>query len=124
MQKAMAGEAGGPISAPIAKEALKPQFDEWQGLGFRLDGEGQARGFYHYGENIGYFAGFGAGVSNGRGWIIMSNAQKERLDPIVKAIGAEFGWTTRPDKALHAMRPSTISGCPGVLVASWLNLRR
>jgi CubicO group peptidase (beta-lactamase class C family) len=94
LQKAKAGEAGGPISPAIAEASLKPQFDEWQGMGFRLDGEGKARGFYHFGETLGYFAGFGAGVSNGRGWVIMTNAQKERFGPIVKAIGKEFGWTT------------------------------
>jgi CubicO group peptidase (beta-lactamase class C family) len=93
LQKARAGAAGGAISPPVAEAALKPQFDEWQGIGFRLDGEGQARGFYHYGENVGYYAGFGAGISNGHGWVIMMNAEKDHLVPIVNAIGKEFGWT-------------------------------
>jgi hypothetical protein len=52
LQKAKAGEAGGPISPAIAEASLKPQFDEWQGMGFQLDGEGQARSFYHYGETL------------------------------------------------------------------------
>lgn len=101
VQKASAGEEGGTISPSIAEEALKPQFDPWQGVGFRLDGEGESRGFYHYGETVGYFAGFGAGVSNKRGWVIMTNAEKERFNPIVKAIGKEFGWATRPNPALQ-----------------------
>ena len=96
LQKAKAGEAGGAISPAIAEETLKPQFDSWQGVGFRLDGDGQARGFYHYGETVGYFAGFGAGVSNGHGWVIMTNAEKERFTPIVEAISKEFGWSTPP----------------------------
>jgi len=95
VQKAKAGEAVGPISPAIAGASLNPQFDEWQGMGFRLDGESMGRGFFHYGQNLGYFAGFGAGISNGRGWVIMTNAQKERIGPIVKAIGKEF-WSTTP----------------------------
>jgi hypothetical protein len=76
--------------------ALKPQFDEWQGVGFRLDGEGRNSGFFHYGETVGYFAGFGAGVSNGRGWVIMTNAERKCFEPIVNSIDKEFGWTTMP----------------------------
>lgn len=92
VQTANAGNTSGPISPVIAAACLKPQFDEWQGVGFRLDGEGSQRSFYHYGNNTGYFAGLGAGVSNGRAWVIMTNAQKPCLDPIVNAIGSEFGW--------------------------------
>ena len=127
IQKASAGEADGAISPAIAEEALKPQFDRWQGLGFRLDGEGQGRGFYHYGENIGYFAGFGAGVSNGRGWVIMSNAQKERFDPIVKAIADEFGWTRAPNrKSPEPTAVGAVSSAVAVHVASrrWLSFFR
>src|SRR5262249_13794429 len=51
LQKAKAGTAVGPISPALAESALKAQFDEWQAMGFRLDGEGEGRGFYHYGEN-------------------------------------------------------------------------
>jgi CubicO group peptidase (beta-lactamase class C family) len=109
IQKASSGETGGRISPAIAEEALKPQFDSWQGIGFRLDGEGPSRAFYHYGENVGYFAGFGAGVSNGRGWVIMTNAEKKRFDPIVNAIGKEFRWGRSPD---HAMQESSTSTAP------------
>jgi CubicO group peptidase (beta-lactamase class C family) len=87
LQEASADKPGGAISPFVAGTALTPQFDEWQGVGFRLDGEGQARGFYHYGENVGYFAGLGAGVSNGHGWLIMTNAERERIAPIVEVVG-------------------------------------
>ena len=50
------------------------------------------RGFFHGGENLGYFARFGAGVNVDRAWVIMTNGKKDRFDPIVKAIAEEFGW--------------------------------
>lgn len=92
VQKAYSGEQVGPISPAVAQEFLTPQFDSWAGMGVFLDSQGESRGFFHSGENLGYFASFGAGVSNGRGWIIMSNAQKDRFGPIQKAISKEFGW--------------------------------
>jgi CubicO group peptidase (beta-lactamase class C family) len=96
LQTAMAGKGGPVISWPIAQACLTPQFDDWQGIGFRLDARSNDRGFYHYGENIGYHAGFGAGVSNGRAWVIMTNTHKNKLDPILNAIAEEFGWTPLP----------------------------
>ncbi|MGE5296680.1 MAG: serine hydrolase domain-containing protein, partial [Solirubrobacterales bacterium] len=92
VQKAKAGQAAGPISPAIAEEFLKPQFDGWMGMGVLLDGEGDNRGFFHAGGNLGYVSRFGAGVSNGRGWVIMTNAEKDRFNPILKAIATEFGW--------------------------------
>jgi CubicO group peptidase (beta-lactamase class C family) len=93
VQKAAAGTATAGISPAIAQEYLKPQFDGWQGIGIRLGGEGEDRAFYHAGENPGYFARMAADVSKGRGYVIMTNAQKDRFDPIVKAIADEFGWS-------------------------------
>jgi CubicO group peptidase (beta-lactamase class C family) len=92
VQKAKSGEAAGPISLPIAEEFLKPQFDGSTGMGIFLDGEGETRGFFHAGSNRGYFARFGASVSNGRAWVIMTNAQKDSFSPILQAITQELGW--------------------------------
>jgi CubicO group peptidase (beta-lactamase class C family) len=97
VQKAKAGEAAGPISPAIAEEFLKPQFDGWMGMGILLDGDPNNRGFWHGGGNLGYVARFGAAVSNDRGWVIMTNAEKDRFNPMVKAIAEEFGWL-RPGK--------------------------
>jgi hypothetical protein len=63
-------------------------------MGICLDGEGENRGFFHAGSNLGYFARFGASVSNGRTWVIMTNAQKDCSDPIAKAIAQQFAWIT------------------------------
>ena len=92
VQKAKAGQAAGPISPALAEEFLTPQFGGPTGIGVFLGGEGENRGFFHGGENLGYGACFGAGVSNGRGWVIMTNAQKDRFAPVLKAIVTEFGW--------------------------------
>ncbi len=97
VQKAKAGQTTGPISPTIAEEFLKPQFDGWMGMGILLDGEGDNRGFWHAGGNLGYVARFGAAVSNDRDWVIMTNAEKDRFYPIIKAIAEEYGWL-RPGK--------------------------
>lgn len=94
VQKAAAGTAVAGISPAIAQEYLKPQFDEWQGVGIRLGGTGEDRAFSHAGENPGYCAVLIADVSKGRGFVIMTNANKHRADPIVNAIKHElFGST-------------------------------
>ncbi len=54
VQKAAAGTATAGISPATAREYLKPQFDEWQGVGIRLGGTGEDRAFSHAGENPGY----------------------------------------------------------------------
>ena len=97
VQKAKAGQTTGPISPAIAEEFLTPQFDGSTGMGVFLDGDPNNRGFWHAGGNLGYVARFGAAVSNDRGWVIMTNAEKDRFTPIVKAIAEEFGWL-RPGK--------------------------
>jgi CubicO group peptidase (beta-lactamase class C family) len=94
IQKAAAGTATPEITPAIVREYLKPQFDEWQGIGIRLGRSDDGyRVFYHYGENPGYCAALVAGTSIGRGFVIMTNANKHRLTPIMKAIAHEFGWT-------------------------------
>ena len=93
VQKAQAGDRQGPVSPAIAQEFLTPQFDAHMGMGVFLDGEGVGRGFFHSGENLGYFARFGAGVNVHRAWVIMTNGKKDRFGPIMKAIAQEFGWS-------------------------------
>jgi CubicO group peptidase (beta-lactamase class C family) len=92
VQKARSGVSTGPISPAIAEEFLNPRFDGGMGTGIFLDGEGENRGFFHGGETLGYGARFGAGVFKGRGWVIMTNAEKDRCTPILKAVVEEFGW--------------------------------
>jgi CubicO group peptidase (beta-lactamase class C family) len=97
VQKAKAGQTSGPISPAIAEEYLTQQFDGPTGMSVFMDGEPNNRGFWHAGGNLGYVARFGAAVSNDRGWVIMTNAEKDRFGPILQAIFTEFGWL-RPGK--------------------------
>jgi CubicO group peptidase (beta-lactamase class C family) len=97
VQKAKAGQTTGRISPAVAEEFLTPQFDGPTGMGIFMDGDPNNRGFWHAGGNLGYVSRFGAAVSNDRGWVIMTNAEKDRFNPIIKAIAEEFGWL-RPGK--------------------------
>jgi hypothetical protein len=92
VQEAGSGKAAGPISPAIAREFLKPQFDAWEGMGVFLEGTGEGSAFFHGGENPGYFARFGASVSKGHGWVVMSNGQKDKFGRIVNAIREQFKW--------------------------------
>jgi hypothetical protein len=70
------------------------------GTGVFLDEKGDYHGFFHAGENPGYLARFGAGVSNGRGWVIMTNTgEKDRFGAILEAVFREFGpvWNPRAE---------------------------
>ena len=96
VQKANAGDGTGPISPAIAQDFLKPQFDGWMGMGVLLDQKDDYHGFFHAGFNPGYMARFGAGVSTGRGWVIMTNGQKDKFDPILAAVFKEFGPIWQP----------------------------
>jgi CubicO group peptidase (beta-lactamase class C family) len=94
VQKAAAGRPAPGISPAIAHEYLQPPFDAEQGIGIRLGRSDDGYDiFYHYGENPGYCAALVAGTSIGRGFVIMTNANKHRLTPIMKAIAHEFAWT-------------------------------
>lgn len=92
VQEANAGKNSGAITSELAHLFLTPQFDGWQGMGIRLDGPENKRVFYHYGENFGFYMRMAGGVTDGRGWIIMTNAQKTKFNPILRAIRDEFGW--------------------------------
>lgn len=103
VQKAAAGTATAGISPAIVQEYLKPQFgDGWQGIGIRLGGTGKDFSFSHAGENPGYCGVMIAGVSNGCGYVIMTNANKHRSTPIIQAIIDEYGWNKKPSQALQA----------------------
>jgi len=94
VQKAAAGTATPGISPAIAHEYLEPPFDAEQGIGIRLGRSDDGYDiFYHYGENPGYCAALVSGVSICRGFVIMTNANKHGLTPILKAIAREFAWT-------------------------------
>ena len=102
VQKAAAGMANSGISPATAQEYLKPQFDEWQGVGIRVGGDGEHHAFSHAGENPGYCGLLIAGVSDGLGYVIMTNANKHRVTPIVQAIIDEFGWSPKPSQGKDA----------------------
>jgi CubicO group peptidase (beta-lactamase class C family) len=94
VQKSASGQATLGISPAIAHDYLETPFDGEQGIGIRLgQSDDGYRIFYHYGENPGYCAALVAGVSIGRGFVIMTNANKHRLAPVMKAIAHEFAWT-------------------------------
>ena len=95
IQRAVKGNSTGPLSTEVAKEFLKPQFEPEYGMGVFLGNENGDPIFFFGGFNWGYVSKFRAGVTNGRGWVIMSNGQNTKFfDPIVEAISDAFGWDT------------------------------
>ena len=95
VQRAFTGDSSGPLSPETAKEFLRPQFEPQMGMGVFLGGEEGDRTFYFGGVNWGYVSKFSASVTNGRGWVIMSNGQNmDYFDPIIEAISEVLHWDT------------------------------
>jgi CubicO group peptidase (beta-lactamase class C family) len=117
VQEAQSGASDWPISQTMAEEFLKPHFDEWMGLGVFLEGQGPQRRFFHGGQNPGYAAHFFAGVSNGRGCVIMTNTHKSCVGPIHEAIVREFGWSQTAQPAACGESRASISAPNQALLA-------
>ena len=95
VQRAYTGDSTGTVSPEIAREFLKPQFQSWMGMGVFLGGGEGDRNFSHGGTNWGYVSRFGANVTNGRGWVIMSNGMDDDcFGPILEVIHEIFPWDT------------------------------
>jgi CubicO group peptidase (beta-lactamase class C family) len=137
VQRAFAGDSTGPLSPEAAREFLRPQFEPQMGMGVFLGGDEGDRCFFHGGANWGYVSKFSGGVTNGRGWVIMSNGKStDYFDRILEVISEEFHWETdapavtdkegvqRHNKPLNSDRkklPLFPSGQPARYAEDWLS---
>jgi CubicO group peptidase (beta-lactamase class C family) len=102
LQRAWAGEPGGILSQPLAREMLTPQIASdgrmgglnALGLGPFLGGEGALARFGHSGGNEGFTCHLLAYRAGGRGAVVMTNADDggNLLTELFDAIARECDW--------------------------------
>jgi CubicO group peptidase (beta-lactamase class C family) len=93
VQRAFGGEPGRIIAPATAREMLTVQSGSY-GIGFGIDGEGDALRFTHGGANEGFRASFVAFAHGGRGAVIMTNGDNGSTlaAELLRAIAVEYGW--------------------------------
>jgi CubicO group peptidase (beta-lactamase class C family) len=93
VQRSAAGGEGGVISPAMTHEMLSRQAGSY-GLGFALDGEGEARTFSHGGSNEGFRAMFVGFVETGQGAVIMANSELSGyvIMELLRGIARVYDW--------------------------------
>jgi CubicO group peptidase (beta-lactamase class C family) len=94
VQKTLAGAPGKVLSKEMLETMLTKQTGGRTGLGFFLEGEGDATRFMHTGGNRGFTCLLTASKSKGFGAVIMTNGAKGDVlyRELLTAIEEEYGW--------------------------------
>ncbi len=103
------GHSSKLISTQLAREMLTAQVGN-QGLGFKVDGEGDSLHFYQSGHNAGFECFLIAYPVRGQGAVIMTNSDNGSylIDEILRAISDAYDWPHfKPEvKPLYRLQPS------------------
>ncbi len=93
LQNSLAGKSNRIISKEMAAQMMSRQFGEW-GLGPSVEVRGEAIEFSHGGVDEGFEA-FWAGLSDGRGVVVMTNGEggTALAMEIIRSVAREYGWT-------------------------------
>ena len=112
VQEALRGERPDWLSAKMAQEMLTRPHEGDCGIGFFLDGEGDALRFGHRGWNEGFLSEMKFYQHHGLGAVVMinSNAGWGLIDEIMRAIAAEYAWPAFPPAP-----PEEVSAPPELL---------
>jgi CubicO group peptidase (beta-lactamase class C family) len=98
IQEAVAGKPHPVLSERMIQAMLQPDQNNW-GLGPALSGEGDLQRFGHGGKNAGFTNNMTAFVSEGKGAIVMTNADRGNglIQEVLQAIAEVYQW---PDYAV------------------------
>jgi CubicO group peptidase (beta-lactamase class C family) len=93
IQKVATGRSQKVMSAELAADMLRRQFDEY-GLGFGVSGENAAARYGHGGSNVGFRCQLVAYRDTASGVAIMTNSDAGSLilADVVRAVAREYGW--------------------------------
>lgn len=93
IQQAAAGKSNPVISQAMTREMLTVQKDNF-GLGWFLEGKGEARRFSHRGRDEGFDTYLVAGIESGQGLVIMINQNDDTgaLMRIFGAVSKKYHW--------------------------------
>ena len=116
MKRSAAGQSNKVLSQSMTQLMLSPVLENF-GLGWGLDGDGQARSFRHGGSNAGYQNKLMAYTERGDGIVVMTNGDRggELADEVVRAVAAEYSWPTERTRvrAATAAGPAALDALPG-----------
>lgn len=93
LQRSVAGESGAVLDTALARQMLRPQVGTW-GLGLSLSATDGVPAFSHGGSNAGFRAYLFAYTLEGRGAVVMTNADQgyQLANEILRGIADEYGW--------------------------------
>jgi CubicO group peptidase (beta-lactamase class C family) len=117
MQRALRGSPGELLSPTLAKEIVVRQ-SEGHGLGPEVYEVGEFARFGHSGVDEGFEASMVAYVAQGKGLVIMANANRSNMlfDEIKGSVARAYEWPafpTRPQIEARPILPAVLSRAPG-----------
>jgi CubicO group peptidase (beta-lactamase class C family) len=116
IKRSAAGQSNLVLSQSMTQLMLSPVRDGF-GLGWRIDGDGQAQSFSHGGANAGYQNLLVAYTERGDGVAVMTNGDRggDLAGAVVRAVAAEYGWPSQHAKvrAAVATPAAALSALPG-----------
>ncbi|MGI8912359.1 MAG: serine hydrolase [Chloroflexota bacterium] len=106
VQTAKAQRSPGVLTSSQVDQMLTPQVEGQIGLGFFLDGKGEAVRFGHSGGNHGFICQLTAFVHRGQGAAVMTNSYggSQLIPEIMQAIAREYAWPEFVPTAKQAVR--------------------
>lgn len=111
LQLTLKHHINGLLSVETLNEMLTAQIENHMGIGFFLEGEGEASRFGHNGWNEGFVSRFVLSKHHGYGAVIMLNSNEGNalLGEIEHAIAREYGWHGYfPDKIKADVLPDIL----------------
>lgn len=106
VQRSAAGQSNRVLSQSMTNLMLNPVKND-DGLGWFVDGEGQARSFSHNGGNTGFQTVMAAYTERGDGAVVMTNgdAGSGLATALLAAIANEYGWPGYKNEKRRAIAP-------------------
>ncbi|GGY31300.1 serine hydrolase domain-containing protein [Pseudoduganella albidiflava] len=118
-----AGQSNKVLSQSMTQLMLAPVLDDF-GLGWRIDGTGQAQSFSHGGANAGYQNTLIAYTERGDGVAVMTNGDRggELAGALVRAVASAYNWPTQRAKVRTAIATpaAALAALPGKYVIEGL----
>jgi CubicO group peptidase (beta-lactamase class C family) len=93
MQKTLATDGGKVLTRATAQHMVEPLVEPYGGVGFMIDGKSGERYFQHGGWNEGFCGDIVGHVANGKGAVILINANHPAfMGEVVRSIARAYDW--------------------------------
>ncbi|GGY06604.1 serine hydrolase [Massilia dura] len=123
VKQSAAGQSNKVLSQSMTQLMLSPVQENF-GLGWRIEGTGQARSFSHGGANAGYQNTLVAYTERGDGVAVMTNGDRggELAGELVRAVATAYNWPTQRAtvRAAVATPAAALTALPGKYVIEGL----